>query len=163
MLFSGQYEHTIDAKHRLAIPSDIRARWDGASDGQCWHAVPWPGGVIRLYTEVGFRDRAMAGPLTLTPDEDEAELQATLFGLSRRLEMDASGRVRLPDDLLALVGLGSEVVLVGAGDRLEVRDRAEWQASRAERLAQMPELMRRVEAKRRAGGGSEHGAGGTRR
>lgn len=148
MLFTGQYEHTIDAKQRLAIPADIRARLSPKHDGAAWMATPWLGGIIRLYTEAHFERLGSERSLTLTPDEDEAELQATLFGLTRRLEMDSAGRVRLPEDLLQMVQLAGEVVLVGAGDRLEIRDREAWRASRAERLAQLPELIRRVSTKR---------------
>lgn len=148
MLFTSQYEHTIDAKHRLAIPSDVRSRWRAESEGTAWFAVPWPGGLIRLYPEKAFEARASSGELTLTPDEDEAELQATLFGLSARIEMDSAGRIRLPEEMLTLVGLGSEVVLVGAGDRLEIRDRSEWGKTRADRLSQLPELMARISARK---------------
>lgn len=157
MLFTGSYEHSIDAKGRVSIPSEIRGRWDTARDGGAWYAVPWTGGVIRLYTESAFVARAESGELTLTPDEDEAEVQATLFGLSRRVEMDSVGRVRLPEELLGLTGLGSEVALVGAGDRLEVRDRASWAASKASRLAELPALMARIGAKRRGAGGVDGG------
>lgn len=156
MLFTGEYEHTIDAKHRLAIPADIRGRWRVEEDGVGWFAVPWVGGMIRLYTERAFERRASAGPLTLTPEEDEAELQATLFGLSARVEVDAAGRIRLPEEMLSLVGLGNEVVLVGAGDRLEVRDRTAWRDSRRKRLEQIPELMARVN-RRRSGRGDPEG------
>jgi MraZ protein len=150
VLFTGQFEHTIDAKNRLAIPAEIRSRWEPTRHGTTWFAVPWTGGVIRLYPETGFHARAGAGELTLTPDEDEAELQATLFGLARQLDVDGSGRIRLPEEMLELTGLPTEVVLVGAGDRLEVRDRGEWRASKAARLAQLPELMRRISSKRRS-------------
>ncbi|MCA9305025.1 MAG: hypothetical protein R3B46_08345 [Phycisphaerales bacterium] len=148
MLFTSQYEHSIDAKHRLAIPSDIRNRWRVESEGTAWFAVPWPGGLIRLYPERAFEARAASGELTLTPDEDEAELQATLFGLSARIEMDSAGRIRLPEEMLTLVGLGTEVVLVGAGDRLEIRDRSQWGKTRGDRLAQLPELMARISARK---------------
>ncbi len=148
MLFTGHYAHTIDSKGRLAIPAEIRARWRSEADGSAWFAVPWPTGCLRLYTEVDFHNRAASRAVSLTPSPDEAELQATLFGLSARVEMDSAGRVRLPDETLKLVGLGTEVVLVGAGDRLEVRDRAEWEKSKADRLAQMPDLMRRIEERR---------------
>ncbi|MEM1167462.1 MAG: division/cell wall cluster transcriptional repressor MraZ, partial [Planctomycetota bacterium] len=100
--------------------------------------------LIRLYTERSFERAASTDGLSLTPDEDEAELETTLFGLASRLPQDAAGRVRLPEDLLELVGLGSEVVLVGAKDRLEIRDRAAWKASRRSRLEQVPALMQRV-------------------
>ncbi|MHC4975390.1 MAG: division/cell wall cluster transcriptional repressor MraZ [Planctomycetota bacterium] len=164
MLFTGHYEHSIDAKGRLAIPADIRSRWSGERDGNSWFAVPWIGRIIRLYTETGFRTRASAYSASLTPDEDIAELNTTLFGLTRRLELDASGRVRLPDELLELAGLHSTVVLIGAGDWLEVRDRDEWKQSLSTRLGQLPELMKRVELKRqqamRGGMGSDTPPGG---
>lgn len=143
MLFTGHYEHVIDAKQRLAIPSDIRSRWRPETDGLAWFAVPWPGGVIRLYTESRFSSLASTRSQTLTPDEDEAEIQATLFGLSRRVEMDAAGRIRLPEDLLRLTSLSGEIALIGAGDRLEIRARAEWNASMEQRLASLPGLIAR--------------------
>lgn len=148
MLFTGQYEHSIDAKGRLAVPADIRQRWDATRDGAAWYAVPWVGGMIRLYTESSFVTRAEGLGGSLTPDEDEAELQATLFGLARRIEPDSAGRIRLPDQMVSMTGLPAEVVLVGAGDRLEVRDRSEWEASTADRLNQLPELMRRIGEKK---------------
>lgn len=144
MLFTGQYEHTIDAKRRLAIPSGIRARWDERTDGAAWYAVPWPGGIIRLYTESDFERLSSERKTTLTPDEGSAELEAILYGMSARLESDAAGRIRFPEDMLSMTGLDGEVVLVGAGDRLEVRDRTAWRKGQAERLAKLPELIARA-------------------
>ena len=148
VLFTGQYEHTIDAKNRLAVPADIRARWRPEEQGLGWYAVPATGGVIRLYPERDFEARARTGFLSLTPDEDEVELQATLFGLSERLELDAAGRIRLPDTLLEVTKPPPEVVLIGCGDRLEIRDRAEWKAGRAARVAKMSDLVSRISAKK---------------
>ena len=146
MLLIGQFEHTIDAKGRLAVPAEIRGRWVAERDGGAWFAVPWSGGRIRLYTETEFNKRAAAALGTgLTPSEELAELQAVLFGSSARLEMDSAGRVRIPDSMLGAVGLGKEVVLVGCGDRLEVRDRSGWQDAAKQRLDSIPELLRRLE------------------
>lgn len=156
MLFTGQHEHTIDAKKRLAIPAEFRSQWRTEEDGAAWFAVPWlttsGAGVIRLYTERDFHAKAVDRELTLTPDEDEAELQATLFGLAARIPPDSAGRVRIPDEMLEIVGMPNEVVLVGAGDRLEVRDRVAWRESREERLKQLPELLARLGRKRSGGG-----------
>jgi len=150
VLLIGQFEHTIDAKGRLAIPAEIRARWVAEQDGGAWFAVPWSGGRIRLYTETEFNRRAQAALGTgLTPSEELAELQAVLFGHSARLEMDSAGRVRIPDSMLGAAGLGKEVVLVGCGDRLEVRDRAGWKHGDEARLNSLPELLRTLEQRGR--------------
>ncbi len=148
MLFTGSYEHTIDSKNRLAVPADIRSRWSPEVDGNAWYAVPWTGGSLRLYTETFFTERSRMYSSTLTPDPDQAELLTTLFGLARRVEMDSAGRVRLPEDILELVGLPTEVALVGAGDWLEIRDRAAWRSSMRERLEALPSLTAKLERKR---------------
>jgi MraZ protein len=143
VLLTGQYEHVIDAKQRLAIPADIRSQWRPEQDGGAWYAVPWPNRTIRLYPEARFRALAEGRSQTLTPDEEEAEVQVALFGFSRRLEMDAAGRIRLPEDMLDMTQLSGEVTLVGAGDRLEIHDRNTWRSRRDERLHSLPEMIKR--------------------
>lgn len=160
MLFTGHTEATIDAKQRLAIPAKYRAQWDGAKDGSAWMCIPWPGGMLRLFTETRFAELAEMRGQSLTPGADEADLDADLFGLAERLEMDAQGRVRLPIGHLDLSNLlrtpasgGSivpvEVVVIGARNRLEVRERRGWMESQKERFARLPDLVARVEQSRR--------------
>jgi len=154
VLFTGSYEHTIDSKNRLAIPADIRSRWSPEVDGSAWYAVPWTGGSVRLYSEAFFTERSRLYSSTLTPDPDQAELLTTLFGLARRVEMDSAGRVRLPDETIELTGLTPEVALVGAGDWLEIRDRATWKNSLRARLEALPDLTARLERKRAGDNGT---------
>lgn len=149
MLFTGHSEHTIDAKLRLAIPAKHRGRLEESRDGKGWYSVPYPGGVIRLYTQARFESLAEAAPQSLTPDQDEADLEAGFFGMAELLEMDAEGRINLPRHHLDLAGLTNrEVVIVGARNRLEVRDRAAWLAGQTERFGRLPTLVSKIEAKR---------------
>jgi DNA-binding transcriptional regulator/RsmH inhibitor MraZ len=76
-------------------------------------------------------------------------LEADLFGFAERLTEDAQGRIPLPKLHLELTGLGSKVVIVGAKNRLEVRDRDEWLASQRERFASLPQLVAKVEARKK--------------
>lgn len=150
MLFTGHSEHTIDAKLRLAIPAKYRNQLVPERDGQAWFCVPWPGGVLRLYTEKRFEELADQAPQSLMPGEEEADLESRFFGFAERLEMDGQGRIALPKQHLDLAGLSSaEVVIVGARNRLEVRDRAAWQAGQQESFARLPSLVARIEAKRK--------------
>lgn len=141
MFFTGFYEHSIDAKHRLAIPADIRSRWSPQVEGDSWFAVPWKKGVIRIYTERDYMNLANSGPKTLALKDKKAEMQATMHGLTARMDIDGSGRIRLPEHLLRLYEIGTEVVLVGAGDRLEIRNRQAWLDSLEQRMADLPGLM----------------------
>lgn len=149
MLFTGHSDHAIDSKLRLAIPAKYRNQLNPEADGSAWYCVPWPGGILRLYTERGFEQLASRDESSLTPGEDEADLEAQLFGFAERLETDAQGRITLPKLHLDLATLASsEVVIVGARNRLEVRDRAAWLAGQSERFSALPSLVARIEAKR---------------
>lgn len=155
MLFTGHSELTIDAKLRLQIPAKYRNAWDDARDGKAWYCVPWPGGIVRLYSEACFEELAQQGTsggrATLTPDQDAADLEADLFSLAERIEPDSAGRIALPKQHLELAGLsggGSEVVVIGAGNRLEIRDRAVWKQSLAQRFARLPALVAKIESRR---------------
>lgn len=152
VLFTGQADVTIDAKQRLAVPAKYRQQLESASQGNAWISVPWPGGLVRLYPEARFAELAGASGGTLTPDRDQAELEAALFGFAERLEMDSAGRVVLPRGHLDMTGLTGEVVVLGVRDRLEVRDRAAWKASGAERFNSLPELVARIQQRGLAGG-----------
>ena len=148
MLFTGHAELNIDAKGRLAIPAKYRSQWDSTRDGAAWYCVPWPDGSLRLYTEKRFEQLAEKGDQTLTPDEDSATLESDLFGFAERIEPDSAGRIVIPRAHVELAGLGSEVVVVGARNRLEVRDKSKWTASTGERFAKLPTLVARIESRK---------------
>ncbi|MBX3402429.1 MAG: hypothetical protein KF699_03355 [Phycisphaeraceae bacterium] len=148
MLFTGHFEHTIDPKQRLAIPAKVRNQWDTDRDGHAWYCVPWPKGCLRLYTEREFKALAQRHAASLTPGEEEAELELQLFGLAERLEMDSAGRVAIPRTHLELTGLKSDVVVVGVLNRMEVWDRTEWKSRLSDRFNALPHLVARIEAKK---------------
>ncbi len=158
MLFTGHSELTIDAKQRLQIPAKYRNAWDEARDGKAWYCVPWPGGILRLYTEACFEGLASRGAAggspTLTPDQDEADLEADFFSLAERIEPDSAGRIALPRQHLELAGLGgsgasgTEVVVIGARNRLEIRERAAWQQTLSQRFARLPSLVAKIETRK---------------
>lgn len=144
VIFTNEYEHSIDDKFRLAIPVEFRRQWDEQRDGKAWFSVPWPGadptqiGHLRLYTEMTFEQVLRSRPIEMFPDERESDRRASYFGLAARLIPDKQGRIILPDKQVRLTKLGREVTVVGAGDWLEVRDRATWAASELERFHRMP-------------------------
>lgn len=147
MAFTGQAECTIDAKGRLAIPAKFRARWDPKRDGLTWFGVPWPADrVLRLYTESEFERLADMGrgQPSLTPSRDRADLETMLFSHTEQLDIDSNNRIKLPAWQVELLGLPREVVVLGAGNRLEIRSRDDWMSDHRERFAELEQLAARV-------------------
>ncbi|MCH2137638.1 MAG: hypothetical protein MK074_01120 [Phycisphaerales bacterium] len=144
MLFTGEYEHTVDAKGRLAIPSEIRNRFDQAVHGRGLYLAPGPSDALWLWPAKTFEQMAAASEASLLPDEDMLEFEELLYSQSTWVELDSVGRIRIPERLLNLAQLESNVVLLGVKDHLELRDPTRWSAQRDKRLAQQADIMVRA-------------------
>jgi len=149
LVFTGTYEHSIDAKNRLAIPAEIRSQlWD-ARPASVPREVPVTvyvslgekGDHLCIYTEQAFERRADELDRSELDPEQVLEFERVWYSLSRKVEIDAQGRIRMPEQLLAMSGLGKDVVLIGAKDRLEIRDRQTWLAYLKETLQSRPQML----------------------
>jgi MraZ protein len=166
VLLTGQSEHSIDSKLRLAIAAKHRDQLGEA--GKVWYCVPWPGGILRLYPETIFEKLSAQLDDSLMPSGDQAERDAMFFSQAERLEADAQGRIGLPKEHVLLAGLKSaessastfDVVVIGVKNRLEVRGKEAWNASKMERFAGLSTLAERVEARKAAGMRPPASAGG---
>lgn len=144
MLFTGEYEHTIDAKQRMAIPAEVRTRLESSDHTNAFYLAPGPNGVLWLWPEKTFEQMASASRSSLLPGDEMMEFEELLYSQSRRLEMDGAGRVRLPERMLREAALGSAVVVLGVRDHLELRDAAAWQRRRQDTIARQGEIMLRA-------------------
>ncbi|MEM6393025.1 MAG: hypothetical protein AAF797_09655 [Planctomycetota bacterium] len=131
MVFTGTYEHAIDAKHRLAVPSELRRQVQrqgglGEGDPVVLYATVGGEGVLLLYTEDVFARLADELNASDMEPEELAAYEELFYTQSRPTELDKQGRVRLPAELLEQTGLSGEVVVLGVKDHIEVRDRGAW-------------------------------------
>jgi MraZ protein len=147
LVFTGTYEHSIDAKHRLAIPSEIRLLLQRAAEARSHkpathvYVTLGEGQALCLYSEEDFEKRAADLDHSQLEPEDLLAYERLMYSLARRVDLDKQGRVRLPENLLSLAQLGADVVLIGVKDHLEIRDRGAWQRHVQQTLAQHPNLL----------------------
>ncbi|MBN2563851.1 MAG: hypothetical protein JXQ75_23295 [Phycisphaerae bacterium] len=127
MIFTGFYEHAIDAKNRLAIPARFRSRLDPEQDGTGFVIVPGqPSSRLWLYTERHFERLAARADSALIPDDDQLRFEQVFFPLAVYLDLDTQGRILIPERMLRRSKLGREVVICGVRDHLEIRPRDEF-------------------------------------
>lgn len=141
--FRGTFDHTLDAKNRLTVPARYRA---ALSEGVVL-AMPvdlkpcvgvWRPADYERYTE---RALAQLPPLSTRL----AELERFFYGSSHDAELDAAGRIMVPSFLGEHAGLTREVVVVGAGDRLELWDGGAWAEHRPALLGGVAEITASVD------------------
>ena len=144
MLFTGEYEYTIDAKQRLAIPAEIRSRLNPDRDGLAFYVTAGPNDALWLWPERTFERMAGAIEASLLPAEEMMEFDEITFPSARRLELDKTGRVRLPRPMLEAAGIRSKVVILGVRDHLELRDPGQWEQRRLEKEADRTTIFHRA-------------------
>ncbi len=144
-LFTGAYEHTIDAKNRMSIPSQIRHQMDPERDGTRFYLVPGARpGTLSLFPEHAFRRRQQSWPSPEIPHEDLLNYSQVFFSMATLLEVDKQGRVLLPDRPLGHVGIGREVYITGAGDHLDLWNKADYERFFEENWSRYADLQHRA-------------------
>jgi MraZ protein len=125
LAFHGTFEHTLDAKNRLTVPSRFRAALAGPV-----FLVKGSDSCISVYPGETYSALAEAALAGLNPLSSQArELKRFFYGNATEAELDSAGRVMLtPRHLEHAEITGREVVVTGAGDCLELWDRSAWEA-----------------------------------
>jgi MraZ protein len=122
MAFRGHYEHSLDAKHRLSIPSKFR---DAFAEGLVLSKDT--DACITVSSPDAHETRvrgALAGQNPL--GSQYKRIQRYFQGNSFEMELDSAGRVILPAPLLAHAGIEKEVIVAGVDDHLELWSSEGW-------------------------------------
>lgn len=131
--FTGTFEHTLDAKGRVSLPSKIRRSLpqtvktvlglDNASvlvfDPKAYKV--WVDGFF----PDGFNPRSAS----------HVKLKQRLMAFSEDADIDSAGRIGISTKLRSIVGLEKDVTITGCDDHLEIVDRAKFSALEDELLA----------------------------
>ena len=141
--FRGTFDHTLDAKNRLTVPARYRATLaDGVVLAMPVDLKPcvgvWQPQEYELYSRRALADLS---PLS----GDLSELERFFYGNSLETELDAAGRIMVPGFLSEHAELQKEVVIVGAGDRLELWSRDSWSEHRPALLSGVAQITARVD------------------
>ena len=136
MAFHGTFDHTLDSKNRLTVPSKLRTAFaEGAflvrSTERC----------ISLYPSATYSAQTEAALSGLNPLHPQArELRRYFHSNASQVELDSAGRVMLSTRQLEHAGIDRDVVVIGAGDCLELWDPSTWAAYDQDLTARAPDI-----------------------
>ena len=146
-MFAGESDHTLDAKHRLAVPRrvldavapDERAEMALARGTQ---------GCLFLYTRSLYRLVEQGITPSLLGTGDEGRLERAFYSSVHWASVDKTGRLTIPGRLLEHAGIDREVTVVGLPNRIELWSTDAWRAYITPALEDYDELARRMRAVR---------------
>jgi MraZ protein len=122
--FSGVFDHTLDVKNRLTLPRRYRSAF---AEGVMLAIPPDGQPCIWIARPSEYEQYASSALAELSPlSSKRLQLERFFFGNSQEAEPDGRERIMLPPRCMEHASLSREVVVVGAGWRLECWDRAAW-------------------------------------
>jgi MraZ protein len=124
-LFRGRFEHTIDSKGRLSIPSKFRERYDSRL------VVTTYDGCLIVYPNSEWRilEERVAG----LPEfkKETRDFLRFFYSSAADCAIDKLGRILIPQTLREYAKLEKDVVIVGAFKRMEIWSKLRWNAAEA--------------------------------
>lgn len=121
-MFYGEYQHSVDAKGRVIIPSKFR---DGL--GEKFIVTKGLDNCLFAYSlEEWSNLEAKLKSLPFT-DKDVRAFVRFFFAGATECETDKQGRILIPQNLREYAGLEKDVYVIGVSTRVEIWDKAKWE------------------------------------
>lgn len=125
MLYGG-YDHIIDKKGRIAIPSKLRDLMGNelviaqSFTGDC---------CLCVYTKEEWQK--VADVLCSSPATSTSDIRRFLCDLTFNAEFDSQGRILIPQQLREFANLETEAHIIGVITNLEIWNKDAWYAEKA--------------------------------
>ena len=117
-MFKGIFEHQIDDKNRLRIPSKFKKELIGENGEKTYSFFRGMNNCICVMADEDLDD--MIGGLSEEAITETSKASTLFFGSIFSAEEDAQGRVVLPSMLKRMAGITKDIVTLGRGKRLEI-------------------------------------------
>ena len=121
-MFMGEYNHTIDAKGRVIVPSKFRETL-----GDEFVVTKGLDGCLFVYDHqewAAFEEKLKALPIT---NKDARAFVRFFLAGAASVEVDKQGRILLPGSLRDFAALAKDAVLIGVGSRIEIWSKERWE------------------------------------
>ena len=129
-MFMGEYNHTIDAKGRLIIPSKFREAL-----GDTFVVTKGLDGCLFVYDNTewtAFEEKLKSLPIT---NKDARKFTRFFLAGAAEVEVDKQGRILVPNVLREFAELNKDVVLIGVASKIEI-----WSKERFEGIASYDDM-----------------------
>jgi len=115
----GNYQHSLDDKNRIRLPSKFREKLKEINTEE-YLLMPGTDGCIFLFASDDDQKLLQVMRNTESVDPVQAERVRRLTEFSASVTPDAQGRFMLPPDLISICGIKKDVRIVGAISKVEI-------------------------------------------
>jgi MraZ protein len=119
-VFVGTFEHSLDDKGRVVLPSTFRVQMNDKGYLSQWDKC------LGLWTEDDFADVARRLTEKVRAGEAPQEAIRAFSANAHEVRPDTQGRITIPQRLREFAHLERDAVVIGAIDRIEIWDAGRW-------------------------------------
>jgi len=143
--FSGRFDHTVDSKGRVSLPSPFRKVCDLLAEGApielfafpmdgCVFLIPKPNmaPIVERFRELSFSRK------------DARDATRRFFSRQQQLNCDSQGRILINEAARKEAGIEGDVVFIGALDRMELWSKSAYERHMAEDGLTFEEIEQRA-------------------
>lgn len=126
-MFYGEYQHTVDPKGRVIVPSKFRDDL-----GEKFILTKGLDNCLFGYSVdewKNFETKLRTLPLA---DKDARAFMRFFFAGASECEVDKQGRILIPQNLREHAQLDKDIYIIGMSTRIEVWDKAKWETYRSD-------------------------------
>lgn len=120
-MFIGEYEHNVDAKGRVIMPSKLRE-----DIGEKFIITKGLDGCLFAYSQTewtNFEEKLKALPLA---QKNARNFVRFFLSGAVECEIDKQGRFLIPGNLREHALLDKEITIIGVGTRIEIWNKQTW-------------------------------------
>ncbi len=145
MYFLGTFDYAMDERGRVPLPPRYR---DAFREGIVLSQGS-PDRCVRVYTASAFLEQADGYRSESPLHRKGRDMRRAFFGRTQDAELDKQNRVLIPVFLRQHAGLSGKVLVVGAGDYLEIWSPEQYDAEMARIDAQLEGTLESIETRDR--------------
>ena len=119
---TGKFNHGLDAKGRMTVPSQLRKEL-----GEVCYIVRGPKAYLNVYSAEGWEK--FCARFEGQTQSGSGDLLRFLFANAATCELDTQGRILIPAELREYAGIEKNVTIVGVPGRVEIWDAETYRAS----------------------------------
>ena len=121
-MFTGEYQHNLDTKGRIIIPSKFRDELNTS-----FILTKGYDGCLSIYSLLQWEKIKEQIDLLPTSKMAVRKYIRTLMSITSECSLDNQGRIQIPSYLAKPANLTKECVVVGVNDHIEIWDKKAWE------------------------------------
>jgi len=138
----GEYSHQFDDKSRVSLPAKFRKEM-----GKTVVVAPGVDNCLFIFTIKGwkeFTDRVSRRDSSSVLQADNRNFNRLIIGRAVEVDVDAVGRMLVPEHLKQYAQLSVKATIVGVLNRVEIWDTTAWEKYRDQFRGKTEELAEKM-------------------